>query len=95
METTHKNIEYEKIFNILNRFTKNKEVIIESINKNALPKIGVKKSFLDIGAGPGKLLKKFSPIFKYSLAIEPKENYFNQLKKKAMKFYSQNFKMRI
>ncbi|WP_158006807.1 class I SAM-dependent methyltransferase [Piscirickettsia litoralis] len=50
-----------------------------------------KNNFLDIGAGPGKPLLALSPLFKSTLAIEPKQNYYDQLVKKGVNVIQSNF----
>ena len=69
--------EYQLAFDIMRKTSIHEKHVFKNFRDNIAANINVKKLFLDIGAGPGKITKQISPLFKNTTVIEPNENYYS------------------
>jgi SAM-dependent methyltransferase len=69
--------EYNQVYRILSEHRENNQQIIDSIQRNVLPKLISKKSFLDIGPGTGFITQAIQEAFQHKAVVEPSAE-FNQ-----------------
>ena len=69
--------EYQLAYDIMSKTSIHEKQVFEIFRKNIASIMSLKRTFLDIGSGAGKITKQISPYFEKTTVIEPNENYYS------------------
>ncbi len=84
-------IEYGDVENVFINNTSHKDLLVQFVRSKILPQLVSKKSFLDIGAGPGEITKILTAYFDSTTVVEPNPTYRSDYKRLGFLTHIRNF----